>query len=139
MEEKKRAVLALEDGTVLHGDGFGAESQVTGEVVFNTSMYGYPELLTDPSYYEQIVVMTYPIIGSYGVSSYSTTDKYGVPMDFESDSVKVKGYAVHSLSQASHWSSVKEVDQWLSEQAVPGIMGIDTRALTQKLRANGTM
>ncbi len=139
MEEKKKAVLALEDGTFLHGDGFGGEGQVTGEVVFNTSMYGYPELLTDPSYYEQIVVMTYPIIGSYGVSSYSITDKYGVPLDFESDSVKVKGYAVHTLSRASHWSSVKSVDQWLSEQAVPGIMGIDTRALTQKLRTNGTM
>ena len=98
MEEKKHATLALQDGTVFHGEGFGAETRVSGEVVFNTSMYGYPELLTDPSYYQQIVAMTYPIIGSYGVSSYSLTDKYGVPLDFESDSVKVKGYAVHSLS-----------------------------------------
>ena len=74
MGENKRAVLALRDGTIFQGEGFGAERQVSGEVVFNTSMYGYPELLTDPSYYEQIVVMTYPIIGSYGVSSYSVTD-----------------------------------------------------------------
>src|SRR5262252_7765192 len=100
MKEKK-AILALEDGTIFQGEGFGAEKQVSGEVVFNTSMYGYPELLTDPSYYGQIVVMTYPIVGSYGVPSYSRTDKHGVPLDFESDSVKVKGYGVHTLSRAS--------------------------------------
>jgi carbamoyl-phosphate synthase small subunit len=139
VEERKTAILALEDGTIFHGEGFGAENQVSGEVVFNTSMYGYPELLTDPSYFQQIVVMTYPIVGSYGVSSYLTTDKYGVPLDFESDSVKVKGYAVHTLSRASHWSSIKSLDEWLREQGVPGIMGIDTRALTQRLRTNGTM
>ncbi len=139
MAGEKRAVLALEDGSVFLGEGFGAEKEVSGEVVFNTSMYGYPELLTDPSYYEQIVVMTYPIVGSYGVPSYSVTDKYGVPLDFESDSIKVKGYAVHTLSRPSHWSSEKDLDQWLTEQYVPGIMGIDTRALTQKLRTSGTM
>ena len=107
MEGAKRAVLALEDGTVFLGEGFGAEKEVFGEVVFNTSMYGYPELLTDPSYYEQIVVMTYPIIGSYGVPSYSKTDKYGVPLDFESDSIKVKGYAIHTLSRPSHWCNAR--------------------------------
>src|SRR5215470_10425069 len=138
MEEKK-ALLTLQDGSIFHGEGFGAKRRVSGEVVFNTSMYGYPELLTDPSYYEQIVVMTYPIVGSYGVPSYSRTDKHGVPLDFESDSVKVKGYCVHTLSGASHWSSVKSLDQWLEEQEVPGIAGIDTRALTQKLRVHGTM
>jgi len=139
MGENKKAILALQDGTIFQGEGFGAEGQVSGEVVFNTSMYGYPELLTDPSYYQQIVVMTYPIVGSYGVSSYSITDKHGVPLDFESDSVKVKGYAVHTLSEPSHWSSVKSLDQWLAEQGVPGISGIDTRALTQKIRVHGTM
>ncbi len=132
-------MLVLQDGTVFHGEGFGAEREISGEVVFNTSMYGYPELLTDPSYYEQIVVMTYPIVGSYGVPSYSVTDKYGVPLDFESDSIKVKGFAVHTISRPSHWSSVKSLDEWLTEQDVPGIMGIDTRSLTQKLRTNGTM
>ncbi len=139
MEAQKRALLALEDGTILQGEGFGAEREIAGEVVFNTSMYGYPELLTDPSYYEQIVVMTYPIVGSYGVPSYSVTDKFGVPLGFESDSIKVKGYAVHTISRPSHWSSVKDLDRWLTEQNVPGIMGIDTRSLTQKLRTNGTM
>jgi carbamoyl-phosphate synthase small subunit len=139
VEERKKALLVLEDGTVFLGEAFGAEKEVSGEVVFNTSMYGYPELLTDPSYYEQIVVMTYPIVGSYGVSSYSSTDKYGVPLDFESDSIKVKGYAVHALSRPSHWSSVKSLDDWLQEQGIPGIMGIDTRALAQRIRTNGTM
>ncbi len=136
---EKEAILALKDETILHGKGFGAETEITGEVVFNTSMVGYPELLTDPSYYEQIVVMTYPIIGSYGVPAYSITDQFGVPLHFESDSIKVKGYAVHSLSQPSHWSSKKNLDQWLSEQNVPGIFGIDTRELTKKLRTKGTM
>ncbi len=139
MEGGKRAVLALEDGTVFLGEGFGAQKQVTGEVVFNTSMYGYPELLTDPSYYQQIVVMTYPIVGSYGVPSYSVTDAHGIPLDFESDSIKVKGYAVHTLSKPSHWSSEKDLDRWLIEQDVPGILGIDTRAITQMLRTRGTM
>src|SRR5213594_3409588 len=139
MGENRKAILALRDGTIFQGEGFGAEREVAGEVVFNTSMFGYPELLTDPSYYQQIVVMTYPIIGSYGVPSYSITDKFGVPLDFESDSIKVKGYAVHTISRPSHWSSVKDLDQWLTEQNVPGIMGIDTRSLTQKLRTNGTM
>ncbi len=135
----KHAFLALEDGTILYGKGFGAQKEVTGEVVFNTSMFGYPELLTDPSYYEQIVVMTYPIIGSYGVPRPSITDPYGVPLHFESGSAKVKGYVVHTLSRPSHWASDKPLEQWLEEQRVPGIMGLDTRAITQKLRTRGTM
>ncbi len=139
MDGGKRAFLAFEDGTIFLGEGFGAEGQVSGEVVFNTSMYGYPELLTDPSYYQQIVVMTYPIVGSYGVPSYSMTNGHGLPLNFESDSVKVKGYAVHTLSKPSHWSSEKDLDQWLTEQGVPGILGIDTRAITQMLRTRGTM
>lgn len=137
--EAKKAVLLLEDGTVFQGVGFGAEIEVSGEVVFNTSMYGYPELLTDPSYYDQIVVMTYPIIGSYGVPSRSLSDQHGLPLHFESDSVKVKGYAVHSLSNPSHWSSERTLQDWLESENVPGISGIDTRALTRKLRTNGTM
>src|SRR5713226_4406386 len=139
MEEAKKAVLVLEDGTLFSGEGFGGCGEVTGEVVFNTSMYGYPELLTDPSYYEQIVVMTYPIVGSYGVPPYSMTDKYGVPLNFESDSVKVKGYAIHTLSRPSHWSSERSLDQWLEQEKIPGIKGIDTRAITKKLRTKGTM
>ena len=139
MEESKKASLLLEDGTLFQGAGFGAETEVSGEVVFNTSMYGYPELLTDPSYYDQIVVMTYPIIGSYGVPSRSLSDKHGMPLHFESNAIKVKGYAVHSLSAPSHWSSERTVQDWLQSENVPGISGIDTRALTQRLRTKGTM
>lgn len=139
MDDDRAAIIALEDGTVLRGKGFGAPREVAGEVVFNTSMVGYPELLTDPSYLEQIVVMTYPIIGSYGVPSFARCDRHGIPLHFESDSIKVKGYVVHSLSAPSHWSSTKSLENWLAEENVPGISGLDTRALTQKIRANGTM
>lgn len=139
MEKGGNAALGLEDGTILLGNGFGAATKVSGEVVFNTSMVGYPELLTDPSYYEQIVVMTYPIVGSYGVPPYSIRDNAGVPLHFESDSIKVKGFVVHSLSRPSHWSSHKRLEDWLAEENVPGIYGVDTRALTQKLRTRGTM
>jgi carbamoyl-phosphate synthase small subunit len=139
MDGAANAVLALEDGTVFRGKGFGARSDVAGEVVFNTSMIGYPELLTDPSYHEQIVVMTYPILGSYGIPSYSICDPYGVPLHFESDSVKVKGFVVHSLSSPSHWSSERSLHEWLLDENAPGISGLDTRVLTQKIRVNGTM
>lgn len=139
MDGKLPAVLALEDGSVFRGEGFGARTEVSGEVVFNTSMIGYPELLTDPSYLEQIVVMTYPIIGSYGVPAFTRRDKQGIPLDFESDSVKVKGYAVHSLSSPSHWSSERTISNWLEEQKVPGIAQLDTRALTRRIRTEGTM
>jgi carbamoyl-phosphate synthase small subunit len=139
LEPGRKAVLVLEDGSVFQGHGFGAETEVSGEVVFNTSMTGYPELLTDPSYQEQIVVMTYPILGSYGVPSQSIRDNWGVPLHFESDGVKVKGFAVHALSKPSHWSNDKPLDEWLAEQGVPGIFGVDTRTLTQRLRNRGTM
>jgi carbamoyl-phosphate synthase small subunit len=139
VDDSRPAVLALEDGTIFRGKSFGASTDRSGEVVFNTSMIGYPELLTDPSYLEQIVVMTYPIIGSYGVPSFSRCDKHGIPLHFESETIKVKGYAVHSLSDPSHWSSDKTIQEWLEEEGVPGITGLDTRALTRKIRANGTM
>lgn len=139
MDGTVQAVLALEDGSIFRGKGFGASTNVSGEVVFNTSMIGYPELLTDPSYYEQIVIMTYPILGSYGIPSYSISDQYGVPLHFESDTVKVKGYVTHSLSSPSHWSSEKSLHKWLMDENIPGIYGLDTRALTQKIRVKGTM
>ena len=139
MDDGRAAVLALEDGTLFRGKSFGAPIDVSGEVVFNTSMIGYPELLTDPSYHEQIVVMTYPILGSYGVPSYSLCDEHGLPLHYESDSIKVKGYAVHSLSKPSHWSSDRGLEDWLKIEKVPGIQGIDTRAVTRKIRSNGTM
>ncbi len=102
-------------------------------------MIGYPELLTDASYSQQIVVMTYPIIGSYGVPSFSNCDRHGIPLHYESDSIKVKGYAVHSLSKPSHWSSEETLDEWLTSEKIPGIYGLDTRALTRRIRTNGTM
>jgi carbamoyl-phosphate synthase small subunit len=139
VDDSRAAILALEDGTIFRGEGFGAPVEVSGEVVFNTSMIGYPELLTDPSYLEQIVVMTYPIIGSYGVPPFSLCDEHGIPLHYESDSIKVKGYAVHSLSEPSHWSSSRTIDDWLAEERIPGIVGLDTRALTRVIRANGTM
>ena len=139
MDDGRVAVLALEDGTIFRGRSFGARLDASGEVVFNTSMIGYPELLTDPSYHEQIVVMTYPILGSYGVPPYSLCDEHGLPLHYESDSIKVRGYAIHSLSRPSHWSSDRTLEDWMEQEKVPGIKGIDTRAVTRKIRTNGTM
>jgi len=139
VDDGRAAVLALEDGTIFRGSGFGARLDVSGEVVFNTSMIGYPELLTDPSYHEQIVVMTYPILGSYGVPPYSLCDEHGLPLHYESDSIKVRGFAIHSLSRPSHWSSDRTLEDWMDQEKVPGIRGIDTRAVTRKIRTNGTM
>jgi carbamoyl-phosphate synthase small subunit len=139
VDDSRVATLALEDGSVFRGKAFGATTEVSGEVVFNTSMIGYPELLTDPSYSKQIVVMTYPILGSYGVPPASICDKHGLPLHFESGSIKVTGYAVHSLSRPSHWSSKQSLDEWLNQEKIPGIFGIDTRALTRRIREEGTM
>src|SRR5436853_1102409 len=138
-ERGKKGALVLEDGTVIQGVGFGAETEISGEVAFQTCMMRYPELPTDPSYQEQIVVMTYPILGSYGVPPSSIRGDGGVPLHFESDSVKVKGFVVHSLSRPSHWSNQKTLDELLTEEGVPGIFGVDTRVLTQRLRNKGTM
>lgn len=130
----------LEDGTTLKGSGFGYPSEVTGEVVFNTGMVGYPEALTDPSYSGQILVQTYPLIGNYGVPSFSLIDEFGMPLHFESNKIQVTGYIIHKLSKfSSHWSVKKSLDDWLFEQKIPGIEGIDTRFLTRKLRKKGVM
>ena len=130
----------LEDGSVFNGIGFGLPCEIAGEVVFNTGMVGYTEALTDPSYRGQILCITYPLVGNYGVPSMSVRDKYGLPKFFESDKIQVKGLIVHELSSvASHWSCVKTLDEWLNEEHVPGIYGIDTRELTKKLRINGVM
>lgn len=139
-KEEQRAVLILEDGTALQGRGFGADVTVSGEVVFNTGMVGYPESLTDPSYAGQILVQTWPLVGNYGVARRDITDEFGVPLHFESDAIKVMGYAVSEVQEsASHWSSLTSLPEWLRESGVPGISGIDTRELTKKLRTKGTM
>jgi carbamoyl-phosphate synthase small subunit len=126
----KKAFLVLEDGSVYQGYSFGADIFAYGEVVFNTSMVGYQEMLTDPSYAGQILVLTYPLIGNYGINE----------VDFESSHIQVSGLVVreHCL-QPSHWQSVKTLHQFLVEYQIPGIYGIDTRALTRRLRSVGVM
>lgn len=139
-DHQKDAVLVLEDGTSFQGIGFGADKTSFGEVVFNTGMVGYPESLTDPSYYGQILVQTWPLVGSYGVPSREIRDEFGLPLHYESRRIQVKGYVISELQRSpSHWASVERLEDWMKEDAVPGIEGIDTRALTKKLRLEGTM
>jgi carbamoyl-phosphate synthase small subunit len=124
------AVLALEDGSVYHGKGFGAAATACGEVCFNTSMTGYQEILTDPSYKGQIVTMTYPLIGNYGVNH----------QDVESWRPHVSGFVIRELSPVvSNWRADLSLTAYLEQHGVPGIEGIDTRALTRKLRVRGAM
>ena len=126
----KKAILVLEDGSVYEGDAFGAEDNAYGEVVFNTSMTGYQEMLTDPSYAGQILVPTYPMIGNYGINE----------SDFESKQIQVRGFAVREYcSQPSHWQSTITLHKFLQDNGIPGISGIDTRALTRHIRSLGTM
>ena len=137
---KKFAKLILSDGTVLEGQGFGYSTVTFGEIVFNTGMVGYTEALTDPSYRGQILTLTYPLVGNYGVPDPSIKDKYGIPKFFESDMIQTSGLVVHELSlTASHWNLAMTLDEWMYDQKIPGISGIDTRALTKKLRAGGVM
>jgi len=133
-----KAVLVLEDGSHFFGHGFGAIKKVSGEIVFSTSMVGYPEALTDPSYKGQILTLTYPLVGNYGVPPYDL--ELGIPRYFESESIKVTGLVVHELCKKPyHWASTKTLGEWLKSENVPGIYGIDTRKLTKKLRVKGVM
>jgi carbamoyl-phosphate synthase small subunit len=126
----KSAILVLADGSVFQGYSFGAESDACGEVVFNTSMVGYQEMLTDPSYAGQIVVPTYPLIGNYGINE----------LDIESAKIQVMGFAIREeCYQPSHYQSTRTLHQYLAEYGIPGISGIDTRAVTRKLRSVGVM
>jgi carbamoyl-phosphate synthase small subunit len=126
----KEAILVLEDGSVYEGYSFGAETTAYGEVVFNTSMTGYQEMLTDPSYAGQIVVPTYPLLGNYGIN----------PEDFESKRIQVRGFVVREHCPApSHWQSTTTLHEFLAASGIPGIAGIDTRALTRRLRLSGVM
>lgn len=127
---KKQAFLALEDGSVYEGYAFGAEVDSYGEVVFATSMTGYQEMLTDPSFAGQIVVPTYPMIGNYGVNE----------QDFESKKIQVAGFAVREeCHKPSHGLSIRTLDDYLRAEGIPGITGIDTRALVRRLRSFGVM
>jgi len=132
--------LIFDDGTVLDGVGFGYSTTVCGEIVFNTGMVGYPETLTDPSYRGQILTLTYPLVGNYGVPNPSVKDEDGISKFFESDKIQVRGLVIHELSQsASHWNLSMTLDEWLHKEKIPGISGIDTRELTKKLRNSGVM
>ncbi len=125
-----KAILALEDGSIFHGQGFGARASSGGEVCFNTSMTGYQEILTDPSYKGQIVTMTYPLIGNYGVNA----------VDVESWRPHVAGFVIRELSPVvSNWRADFSLAEYLEQNGIPGIQGIDTRALTKKLRVRGAM
>jgi carbamoyl-phosphate synthase small subunit len=130
--------LILEDGSEFSGKAFGYPASTAGEVVFNTGMVGYPETLTDPSYCGQILVFTYPLIGNYGIPG--TTRENGLLKYFESEKIRLKGIVVSQYSQEySHWSAVKSLHDWLYEEKIPGIFGLDTRQITRKLREYGTM
>ncbi|MEJ2567607.1 MAG: glutamine-hydrolyzing carbamoyl-phosphate synthase small subunit, partial [candidate division WOR-3 bacterium] len=136
--KEKLIKLVLEDGSVFEGFSFGAKKTVNGEVVFNTGMVGYPESLTDPSYRGQILALTYPLIGNYGVPGNDKED--GLFKYFESDNIQVRGLIISNLSKNySHWNAKKSLSEWLSEYDIPGIYGIDTRKLTKILREKGTM
>ncbi len=136
--KSKKAALVLEDGTFFLGKGFGAATKKTGEVVFSTSMVGYPEALTDPSYKGQILALTYPLVGNYGVPP-NTLD-LGIPLYFESDRIQTSGLIIHELcTDPFHWASTRTLDKWLQDEGIPGISGVDTRRLTKKLRTHGVM
>jgi carbamoyl-phosphate synthase small subunit len=138
MKDVKPIKLVLEDGTVMEGFSFGSETSVSGEVVFSTSMVGYPESLTDPSYKGQILVLTYPLIGNYGVPGDDTEN--GLPKFFESDKLHISGLIVSDYStEYHHWNAKQSLGDWLKKSNVPGVFGIDTRALTKRLREKGTM
>jgi carbamoyl-phosphate synthase small subunit len=135
---QERATLILEDGSIFSGYSFGYLGETDGEVVFNTGMVGYPETLTDPSYAGQILVATYPLIGNYGVPA-KTYDK-SLLIHFESDKIQAKALIVSDYSKNySHWNAERSLSDWMIEEKIPGIFGIDTRALTRKLRDKGTM
>ena len=137
--ESSGATLELQDGTRFSGEAFGDFRPTAGEVVFNTGMVGYPESLTDPSYCGQILVLTYPLVGNYGVPG-SGVDHLGLPKNFESDRIQVAGLVVATLSRDySHHAAVRSLHEWLSEEGIPGLTGVDTRHITKRLRARGVM
>jgi carbamoyl-phosphate synthase/aspartate carbamoyltransferase len=140
---EKQVVLELEDGTVYQGYSFGAEKSVAGELVFQTGMVGYPESITDPSYRGQILVITFPLVGNYGVPSRETVDEIlkDLPKHFESTQIHIAALVVASYSgeDYSHYLAQSSLGQWLKEQDVPAMYGVDTRSLTKRIREEGSM
>lgn len=141
MKQGSRAAVYLADGSApLLGYSFGANTTISGEVVFNTGMVGYPEALTDPSYRGQILVLTYPLVGNYGVPDENVLDGLGLPLYFESKEIHISGLIVSEYSwEHSHWAAQKSLGQWLVDNNIPAVYGIDTRALTKKLREIGSL
>jgi carbamoyl-phosphate synthase small subunit len=138
MADSPSIKLWLEDGTEVSGKSFGYEGSIAGEVVFNTAMTGYPESLTDPSYKGQILVLTYPLVGNYGVPIKDRQDK--LLKFFESDTLHISGLVISDYSDTySHWNAEKSLGEWLKEHKIPGIFGVDTRQLTKILREKGCM
>jgi carbamoyl-phosphate synthase small subunit len=138
MKQREPACLILEDGTVFNGYSFGYRAPVSGEVVFNTAMVGYPESLTDPSYAGQILAITYPLVGNYGVPANVVENT--LSSKYESEKVQISGLVVSDYSHRyNHWDAMTSLDEWLVEYKVPGIEGIDTRQLTSLLREKGSM
>jgi carbamoyl-phosphate synthase small subunit len=138
MTDGKKMKLVLEDGSEFTGISFGSHRSVSGEVVFNTAMTGYPESLTDPSYKGQILVLTYPLVGNYGVPDESIQEN--LFRHFESDRLHISGLIVSDYSvEYSHWNAKRSLGDWLKQHDIPGIHGIDTRHLTKILREKGTM
>lgn len=139
MQTRKTATLILDDGSVYTGFSFGYEKPVSGEVVFNTAMTGYPESLTDPSYAGQLMVLTFPLVGNYGVPA-RTFRPDGLATFMESEKIHAEALIVSDYSyDYSHWNAIQSLGDWLKEEKVPAITGIDTRALTKKLREHGVM
>ena len=125
-----KAKLLLEDGTLFEGESFGSNKTVYGEIVFNTGMTGYQEILTDPSYGGQVVVMTYPLIGNYGINTEDT----------ESNNIKAEAFVVKELAEhESNWKSTQKLADYMKRNDIPGISGVDTRMLTKIIRTKGTM
>ena len=135
----RNVTLVLQDGTKFHGKSFGYDAPVAGEVVFNTAMMGYPESLTDPSYAGQLVTLTFPLVGNYGVPPF-TFGPEGLPTFMESDHIHASAIIVSDYSeQYSHWNANESLAEWLKREHVPGITGLDTRELTKVLREHGVM
>lgn len=136
--EYPKIQLKLEDGSVHEGYSFGYEGSIAGEVVFNTAMTGYPESLTDPSYKGQILVLTYPIVGNYGVPVEDVEDK--MFRFFESSKLHISALIISDYSaEYSHWNAEKSLGEWLKKNEIPGVFGLDTRLLTKLLREKGSM
>jgi carbamoyl-phosphate synthase / aspartate carbamoyltransferase len=142
-EDEGLMCLELKDGAVFQGYSFGAPKSMAGELVFQTGMVGYPESITDPSYRGQILVITFPLVGNYGVPSREAMDELlaGLPAHFESSQIHIAGLvtATYCGEDYSHWLAQSSLGAWLKEEGVPAIYGIDTRALTKRIREKGSM